>query len=534
MAEKKKRKGRGFLIFLIIFTVLIVLPVGTAYILIEDKSTTKETYYENFDKNEALNTALVESFDSTKENKEINFRVSQTLLNNMIKIAVEEKLDHLDPMIKGILKGMDVEIKENEYHFHVYINWSFITTKFTLKTKLEQGKIDNENAFIFTIIDLKFGKIPGLYGMLKDALTAFVNDSMLEGFFSAAGLSIHSNIANNRLYYKENDIYNDFASHMGGSSDALISHLLTTCKENNLFTYDLCSNKSISAKINLANSVKNDNYLETTRYVDTGLDAIDTKIETLLNNGVCTKNTLATFNSYLLRGYDSLSSSDRTTIDNANLESIEITDKAGYLAPFRHQDSGFNQKIANQTNTILLPTQVEGTLVTLSEADLEGAIKDGDILGEHYQFAGKPLGSNTYKSNYIVMDNVQVNIVNNKMFFSIGLNVNGLETYMILVLNQDTTYTETGKAKFTIEKTLYGEIDCSASLDSYICDILAHSVSGAGWASFDKPTKTLIIDVMQNVDPVAKTAIIASGKTISLATKGENVSSSGTFELIAE
>ena len=247
--------------------------------------------------------------------------------------------------------------------------------------------------------------------------------------------------------------------------------------------------------------------------------------------------------NYLLKGYAALSPSDKARIDNINWRCL------GDLFDYDHYEG---IQLSGNTVDSFAASQIEALksreptyflsdtgfdLITIDEVTLNNYMRSTGVIG--YNFI---IGSETaegYKTSYICVDNLYTNIYNDHSEFVIGLNLNGLETSMILSTSLDTTNsvanfdTKTFKINYDIIGMKLGSLEMPKDFTDSICGILGGNLSDGIQIKKNGSKYTMTIDMSNAIQSSVNETLstILSQCNFSFATTGENKDANGVIAI---
>jgi len=461
MPKFLKRLIRALIILIVIF---VVIPVALAFIFLFDTSKVKITYDDNFDQQKWSKALVVDSLDNTETNKYASFSISESDVNSFIHSAIKD-----NEVVNKYLSQLAFDIKEDSYDLSVSGKVYFFETRAVLSAKLSKEDINGSPAYVLQFDKLTLGRITKLKEAVMFFLTKFMSDSALDGLTES--LNIHFDLANSRAYIYSSDIREILKTSILGDSgqSEFYFTFINDFLDHNLVNIDFYDNESINVRIHLEKLTGNDYgegqyvsykmpYDETTTTLTINgenrklsLNTIRDAIVSLLNNKVIDESNMHQVSQYLFDGY---------TGDNApdcDLSSIGIDNKVLY--------PGFNLVSISSIDDIMSnaiahfdgydPSLNSFDLVNLTEVDFNNFLKRQSALGHKY-FLQREIETNQNKVNYIAVDNAYFNLTDDDSVISVGLNINGLETWITLELEMDNTNTDPMKLVYDVSSIYYG------------------------------------------------------------------------------
>lgn len=470
--KKKKKSHKGLIIFLIIFLVVFVITPGTLFLLVYDTSMMKVTLDESFDQEKFTNSLVYDSLDNVKDDGLVKFSVSESDINNLIYSTYKENTE-----LKKYLKQMAVDVKNDKYVFNISAKLGFFQTRLKLTTKLEKTMIAKdggaeEEAYAFIIKDITLGKLPMkdlAMTILKNAITEDVKNSLHD-----SPLKLNIDLDKSRFYIFTSDFTSMINEAMGSASSSseygtFLASFINDFLESQLLQLDFYGNESLTAQVNLNKITGNDYdegqyvnysmpYEDTTTNLSFGgeqkklsLDTIRDALVVLLNNNLVTKEQMSDVSEYLFNGYHD------SNAPSCDLSAIGISDKTTYkgfnLYPNFSIDSLVSNLITNFSQYD--SSQNSFNIANLSESDINRYLHTQRIFGNKY-FLTSEVEAGQYKSSYVAFDNAYINVTNDKAVLSIGLNVNGLETILTILLDYDAALSSGTKLVYNTVELYFG------------------------------------------------------------------------------
>ena len=139
-------------------------------------------------------------------------------------------------------------------------------------------------------------------------------------------------------------------------------------------------------------------------------------------------------------------------------------------------------------------------IASITENQLNSFIQSQGALGHKYLLHREIADSNN-KVNYIAVDNAYMNITNNAAIISVGLNLNGLETYITVKMDLDATES-TNKLVFKPNKIYFGKeekgLAISQDTSKVIYETLAQAMNQSSVKFEEDGTMTISFDGLIN------------------------------------
>ena len=490
-------------VLIILLIVFVVLPVALVFIFLFDTGKVKVNYDENFTKEKWTSALVVDSLDNTKEDKAISFIVTEEDINNLIHSSIKD-----NEQLNKYLSQLAVDITDDHYIISASGKYFFFETRAKLHATMERKLVvsgsTQEEAYVFTIDKISLGRLNHLKGVIMFFLKTFLNNSTLDAL--TASLKIHSDLEHSCLFIYASDLrdyINQAVTGNGGISDfyyAFINDFL----DHDLLEFDFYGNEAFTVKIKMDKLTGNDygtgeyvcydmKYDQTTTKLKINdqekklsLDTIKEAVTVLLDQKIIQENDMQRISDYLFHGYDG---SYKPAMD---LSSIGISEAEKTTYP------GFNVVNANSLESTLKAgvssfesynlTDPSFEIVKINEKTINDFLKTQNVFGMKY-FLSRQLDDGKNKVNYIALDNAYINLYQNKSIITLGLNINGLETYVTLTMDADTNNTDSTKLVYKPKDVYFGKLVenlvLSDKAEELIFDTLSDAITSSTF-HFDK------------------------------------------------
>ena len=504
---------KRFLIGLGITVGVIGITVGVVAIAFHDGGRSTFVPKENYNIEDVMKNAVAASLDNIKTTKKMDVKVTRDDLNQVFYMASSK----LPDKAKEFVKALYVETSDDNYKFCVDLQAGFYKTRATIDTKLEETKIDDKDAYAFNIKSVKLGKVNGL-NILKKYL---INDSTMQGIFSGAGLSIKSNMDNNRLYYIKSDLKEDVIKLVGAKNDnSFLSPLITHFFDKDCIKIGF-GEAGIGMDVDFSSAETNPTYIgdESDKQLNIPMEDIKTKVISGLNSNLFGLDKSELIYSLFLNGYNSLDDESKATVDAIDFSSINNGDSAASSIEGYNFVLEENEKIDNMVKTqgatnapIAVAHPGEKTkIIEITENDLSKVLSSTSLLKKGYVFSSND-GTNNHFS-YITVDNFYSQMIKNHMYFVAGININGFETRAIIDAAQDTTIESKFKVGFKVEHVFLGNIDASDGFKDIINTLIKDAVDGmdSSVLKYDDNTKTVIFDLEETLFSIPSIGTVLEG-----------------------
>ena len=564
--KKKKKRHIGLWVTLIVIFVIVILPIGLVFAFFFDPShkTSEELGIQTTGEHRGFADNLeVDLFDYT----------SDASMKNSLSITINEK-DINQTLYDGILSVMDentrsvvpqayLDIGEDEYTFVVELNaYGFFKTRVMLVTGLELT--DNPKGLMFELKNLKIARAGGVQNIILSVLKNSMNDKQLENELNAnMPITLESHIfesVNGRryLFYSHENFVKDMNKMIDlGDSGKFFKDFIIDTISDRKFTFDFYKNDGIHGLMPLQEFHDNSTYGSYNDYV-IDFDAkteLNRYLPTLLKNGNVDSGNINTMAKFLSYGYSQLTSSEKTLIDNASyLPTVLGTTTTAYSvsreAKFATKGAALadvepvEKIVSDQVSEALTPARCLEILAndggkvvdaSVNEINVHDVLKTNKVIG-YGKTLYRPTDDGSYKVAYISVDNLYVNIVNNNIYFVVGININGYEVSMVLT---SIVSGSNGKMYFTLDgdNTYFGNYRIPASLFNSFQSLLATAMGDTGWFSFDKNNNRFVVDFTEAINDNEQIKFLkANGLAIdiSISARGANIDANGYLNISVE
>lgn len=553
-----KKFFKGLLITLV---VLIILPIALLFIFVFDTGRMAVTYDDNFTQEAMTKKLAVDSLDHTVDEKLVKFSLTEQDINNYIYAAIKD-----NDKLNKYLTQLAIDIKDDSYVLNVSGKAWFFETRAKLTTTLSKETVvsaDGEKeAFVLTVKKMTLGRLTKLKEVISFFLSRYINNETIDAL--TAAIHLHSDLKNSKLFIYTEDLremINKGISGGSGSSDFYFS-FINDFLDLNLIKIDFYGGESINIDVNLERLTGNDydaslgenvyypmNYdATTTKLTINGeekklsLDVIREALVSLMNQQLINTSNLNAVSDYLFRGYNG------TNAPEANLTSIGIPVKETY--------KGFNLVTSEDIDVILANaiSTFDGYSMSLNSFDI-AKLKESEInlfmktqsaLG-HKFFLQREVADGQNKINYIALDNAYMNLYGDAAIISVGLNINGLETWTTLKMDADKSNTDTHKLVYKPADLYFGKasekLTVSDESKKVIYETLAEAVNQSSFKFERDGTMTISFDslftnAVNSID--TSNPIMAQYKTflqnnadISVMIEGDAVTDNSTVKIQA-
>ena len=507
-----KKFFKGLLLTLV---VLIILPIALLFIFVFDTGKMAVTYDDNFTQEAMSKKLVVDSLDNTVTDKKVEFSISEQDINNYIHAAIKD-----NALLNKYLTQLAIDIKEDSYVLNVSGKAWFFETRAKLTTTLSKETVvsaDGEKeAFVLTVKKMTLGRLTKLKEVISFFLSRFINNETIDALTNS--IHLHSDLKNSKLFIYTSDLremINKGISGGSGTSDFYFS-FINDFLDLNLINIDFYGGESLNIDVNLERLTGNDydaslgenvyypmNYdATTTKLLINGeekklsLDVIREALVYLMNqpNPTVNMSNINLVSAFLFNGYNGTN-----VVNGVDLSPIGITVPETYR--------GFNLVTSEDIDTILANaiSTFDGYSMSLNSFDI-AKLKESEInlfmkaqsaLG-HKFFLQREVSDGQNKINYIALDNAYMNLYGDAAIISVGLNINGLETWTTLKMDADLANTDTHKLVYKPGNLYFGKasenLTVSEESRKVIYETLAEAVDQSSFRFDRDGTMTISFD----------------------------------------
>ena len=203
------------------------------------------------------------------------------------------------------------------------------------------------------------------------------------------------------------------------------------------------------------------------------LNTIRDALVSLLDDRIIDAKDLAKVSNYLFQGYK---------VDNVpeyNLSSIGIPVKETYPGFALVDSSSIDDIMKSAISTFggYTPSLDTFDIAALTESQINLFLKTQSALGHKY-FLQREIADSQNKINYIAIDNAYMNIYGNNLVISVGLNLNGLETWLTLKMEL-VAEESTNKLVYNTKKVYFGKEEKNLEISEGTKDVIFKTLAQA-------------------------------------------------------
>lgn len=509
--RKQSGRVRAGGVIAIILLLIILLPIGLLYGFCYD-NTKHEATTEQKEVSALVEDALFESFLPAKDEGKLKFAITQDDLN-----AVFNKLyNGFSSDVKQWVSGVFVEVNGDQYDFYLEaglpISFPLFATRLIISTTFSETIVEGnelDGAFVFTIDNIKIARLGHIDGIIKNFAADVISDlgKEIQNALTKAGLGITVDLANNTMTYSKESLLQDVVSKVG-SGNVFVSELMNLFFEKGLTRLNANAEKAMQFDTNLAPLNTNAEYVNISDSLDLYLGGYKNNLVTLLDAGViqASSSDLSNVFQYLVRGYNGVSASVSNAVKNLDLSSVGISDYTQYKGADLEKDKAdISVSMKNQALSNLGKFATDHVIGSISEAELNsmlhasGVIGSGTIMTKQY--------STGYQAVYLAVRDVTAQLVNDKVYLSVAMSINGYDARFIITTSIDEANSDLShyKIALSIDDFYFGQYAASESLKTVIRDYLVEAFPSGETISVSN--NDLIIDFSSSIDTLVDTAI---------------------------
>ena len=484
-----KKFFRGLLITLV---VLIILPIALVFIFLFDTGKMKVNYNEDFTVENWSKSLVVDSLDNTPSLAKAKFVLTENDINNYIHSQIKN-----NKQLTKYLTQLAVDIKKDSYVVNISGKAFFFETRAKLTAKLSKEIVVSEEgekeAFVLSVDKMALGRLSSLKPVIMFFLNTFVNNETIDALTSS--IKLHTDLQNSRLFLYTSDFREMINKNMSGGSGTseFYFSFINDFFDMNLLSIDFYADDALTIDVNLEPLTGNDysaslgenvyypmNYEDTTTKLTIkgeekklSLNTIRDALVSLLDDRIIDAKDLAKVSNYLFQGYK---------VDNVpeyNLSSIGIPVKETYPGFALVDSSSIDDIMKSAISTFggYTPSLDTFDIATLTESQINLFLKTQSALGHKY-FLQREIADSQNKINYIAIDNAYMNIYGNNLVISVGLNLNGLETWLTLKMEL-VAEESTNKLVYNTKKVYFGKEEKNLEISEGTKDVIFKTLAQA-------------------------------------------------------
>lgn len=537
MAKKKKKKFKWYkpLIALLVIGIVLGAPIATLYLCFYDSKEITVDENKKFDKSTFLKQRVLSSLDETKDNGQINVKVSEDDFNQLLLQGTNTVKETI-PATKKVLTGASLEATKDNYTFSIYGHvGKLFKSNVSIKTKMGAEEIDGKECLAFEVEDIKLGRMSAMKVFKQNQFVKkYLNDNLVGSILEGTGFSLKSDIdQNQRIYYPKESIVNDISLFTGDlGSGSLYNALMQEYFHQGMFDVDFNEN-GFEGGINLVPAHYNDAFVSADKANSVRWNDIKNNVATVLNNTDLGAEYASVLYKYFINGFSKLTEEEQAPLIGFDFSSIGIDDVENYKGVIIDYDGEeiVDGKIVRPQVSIKanLASQVDQSncdpgdvIATLDENELNKTLQSSDSIGSPYVFANKD-ENGQFKVTTFTVDNMYANIYDNSIKIAVSLSVNGYDTYICMDTHLDSA--SDLNMTFIIDNLYYGANETSEAFKQEIFQLLFDSFANDEIVSLDRETQSIKINITDTVQNEKYNKIIAAGGTDQIVegeTKDEN------------
>lgn len=508
MAKEEKKKKHRFLRWLIrvlVFLLLIAaILLGLAYYFLYDKTDGTSSADKTRSDSQVMNEVMAKGFDDISTTKMAKYSFTKADLDQLLYLNIDS-----NQSLSGIVDKSYVEINGSNYKFYVQAKYWVAKTRVCIDTTLTTDK-DNRQ-FVFSVNDISVGKIKGAYKMLSTVASKLISTDSFNSLFASMGFNMTADLANNKITYTFDNMSKDIINLIGTSSDlgTTLTPFVSFLFENNLVGTDDTSD-DLSFYMDFTDTASNSTYMDATQIGKTGgnlsLGDIPSNVNALIDDGNITSDNSNLVFTYLVKGYSAMSESEKSTIASLNLPSSVLENKKYD----EYEGIGNAQEVSSidieaAKNLTVSGAMAENTLAYtyLTESYLNSTLSSYGLVGTSMVMNGTVDGKSHL--TYIVIDDIYTNIVDNRIYYIIRLNINGYLTSMIYSTALDTYDASNFTFSFKQESIYLGTIKANDGIADVFFKYLSQAMDNiasndSNWIVLNDADKTINFNMKNTID----------------------------------
>ena len=537
--DKKKKKSKVWLFLIPVWVllglfVLSLIPPAVVFILAYD-GRKNVTEYPQTTVEEIGSKNFLRGLNSISDDGILTVGITKNDINGVI-VQMSKDLTNIE--------GIDnLYILTNDEGATVYLEVSaknYFRTRLSVGTGFEM----TDDSFILQIKDVKMGAIT----LPKDMALKVLD--LLKVDYSKIGTGdkgFKLDIPNWRILIDKKLLINSIES--GSGQGTFVTKLFKMVENNHLITFGSSVEDFIHMNINLGklrnnpNLTNDDNHLIINKpssiYANIGVDEIKAEIGGKLDKMApyCTGEELKKAFQFLFKGYDYCDDATKSFIENFEtrnqdvLRSIGINDVTKYESYMAEIDKNSGSILGNAKAQISYASIGNSQVCKIYESDINNYIRSLGIIG--YGDVVHFGNGDATQYGYFLVDNFYSNIIDDQLYFTVGLNINGFETYILMHLEQIDVPAQPSKAFFKIDDIHFGEVDASELMDSVLDILKGAGSSGEGVIGFttveDQPC--FYFDMSFITEKIHEFTDLISPSSIKLFANGNDIQEEGYFSV---
>ena len=515
-------------IFLTLLLVAVAAPVVLVGIIWDGHVNTTE--YPQSTMEEMGSRAFLKGLNSISDDGKLTVGINRGEINGIITSVAKEKTN-----IKGV-ENIYILSEDDKLNVYLEVKMSSFQTRISMSTTL----VADEDAFRLSIESFKVGGITLQKDLAQQVLDKLGVDVGAPQNFEGFVLDLK----NWELRMPKDILYNALES--GSGQNDFITNLFKIIKDNDLVLFQSGTENLVQIQIDLSKLSRNAEYLTSdddhlivnkpsSPYALLGVDEINAEVNGKLGKLVpfLTKDKLGDVFNYLFYGYESSSDSVKTFMQNFGndhhdeLVRIGIPDVTKYVSYGDMLKSNSGSLLGNANAQISYAAIGSNSVCRIDETFINKYIQSLGFIG-YSNVVTHESQDGSFDYAYFIIDNFYCNIIDNKFYFVVGLNINGYETNIILEMNQMPKQAGSTKTCFQFSNVYLGEVNAQSLLDT-VMGLLKDNVAGdeaVGFTSIDGQP-CFYFDVAPIMDKVHEFDPTITADQLVLSAKGSSINDEG-------
>lgn len=465
-------------IFLVLF-ILLGIAVGVVIYQLSDNSFHEPSYLSTLETNTLnFDDMLSKSLKDTKDTSKLSFTLEEKEINGVLKATK----DNLNNSLNGTgvsLKTMYVEFEAgHDINFVSYIDFSGFMTSLSGDFYMD---LENDK-FLIKVENLKIGKMNFDKATVSSIIQNAIGGDSLGNDLEVAGLKIDTDLNNMVISVDINELEKELTNSISGDNSFYSTMINMIFRTENILSLSE-KDHMIGFDFNVSPFAYNET-IDVASPFDYDFNAINDKVEILLNNGSIQKENASDVASFLAKGINS-SSNAISSVSNVDLSSVGINDKESYEGIVNFEDVSLEDVFTSQ-----VPESSE-ELATfegfkLDESDWNNILVESDVIGEVYTFVRKE--NNVYKSSYIAVEGLYMDIINDHFAIYVLMSLNG----KTLVINFEFDSNESNGLTLdaSLESMRFGQTELLDEEIESILSFMSESIK-EDWFVINSESKTM-------------------------------------------
>ena len=461
------------LVFIILLLIVFILVLGA--MLFNNTDETPD-YVQDVTSLESETSGLVElAIDDSEETNIVGLDMTLEDINIILAGVTQSLKAQNITYIKSIyMKNVD-----GVFVLYVPLTVKGISTLFSSSVDLSQAN----GQIILALDNISISKLRVTSFISKTVLPLLVTEEQLESSFSEIGITADINFEKMSIALNKSDVMLLLSNQMSSNYKALLDPIYSVVNREDLLNVGIHDETfGISVDVTKAKS-------DVTR-MGTNSNALDVSSATnlvkyMLNNSDFATNNCNLLMKYLVYGYDTLTSDEQTIVNSWDLSIIGITDKTTYTAIKQPKDADITSSLLAQIALTDLISVLAGSSygLKIEESTMNDILYNLDSVGTTISFVRYNHITKEYDVATICISGLWMEIVDDKAYFNLTIDVNGCELGLTLDLSNPTSTLLTLNNK--VSAATLGSIDLNEEEIKGLLSFLSTETASIEWMSID-------------------------------------------------